>query len=148
MNSLGKGSFPEYTVFTLHSSRIGSLLLTVNHVITNWVVRDKLGAIKYDRGFIRVTTTGHYFIYSQMYYNDARTHVMAHHTYINNEKVMESVGSAIFDSTKDNTRYHGGVFLLRVNDTISVRIPFIRHYNMKSDASFFGAFLLYPGETP
>lgn len=117
-------------------------------MITNWIVRDNMGAIKYERGFIRVMRAGHYFIYSQMYYNDARTHVMAHHTYINNEKVMESVGSAITDSTKDNTRYHGGVFLLRVNDTISVRIPYIRHYNMKTDASFFGAFLLYPGELP
>ena len=116
-------------------------------MITNWIVRDKIGSIHYDRGFIRVKTAGHYFIYSQMYYHDARTHVMSHHTYINNEKTMESIGSAITDSTKDNTRYHGGVFLLRVNDTISVRIPYIRHYNMKTDASFFGAFLLYPGDS-
>jgi len=145
----GKGPFPEYTVFTLHSSRIWtSVLLTVSHVITNWIVRDKMGAIKYDQGFIIVGRTGHYFIYSQMYYNDARTHLMAHQTYVNNERVMESVGSALTDSTKDNTRYHGGVFLLRVNDTISVRIPYLRQYNMKSDASFFGTFLLYPGESP
>jgi len=107
-----------------------------------------MGTIRYDQGLIIVPRTGHYFIYSQMYYNDARTHVMAHHTYINNEKVMESVASAITDSTKDNTRYHGGVFLLRANDTVSVRIPYIRHYYMKSDASFFGAFLLYPEEAP
>ena len=116
-------------------------------MISNWIVRDKIGSIQYDRGFIRVPTAGHYFIYSQMYYHDARTHVMAHYTYINNEKAMESIGSAITDSTKDNTRYHGGVFLLRVNDTISVRIPYLRHYNMKTDASFFGAFLLYPGDS-
>ena len=78
-----------------------------------------------------------------MYYNDARLPVMAHHTYINNEKVMESVGSSVTASTKYNTKYHGGVFLLRANDTISVRVPYIRHYSMKTDASFFGAFLLY-----
>ena len=82
-----------------------------------------------------------------MYYYDGRTLVMAHYTYINNKKVMESIASALTDSTKDNTRYHGGVFLLRVNDTISVRIPYIRHCNMKTDASFFGAVLLYPSES-
>ena len=122
-------------------------LFTASHRITNWVVRNKLGSIHYDRGFIRVTRAGHYFIYSQMYYHhNARTYVMAHHTYINNEKVMESVGSASTDSTKYSTKYHGGVFLLKANDTISVRIPYIRHYSMKTSASFFGAFLLYPGE--
>ena len=122
-------------------------------MISDWIVRDKIGSIQYDwRGFIKVTTAGHYFIYSQMYYGDARSYEMAHYTYINNEKAMESMaGSDFSDSRKGNTRYHGGVFLLRVNDTISVRMPFrpyIKYaYNWKTDASFFGAFLLYPDES-
>ncbi|XP_022792743.1 ectodysplasin-A-like isoform X1 [Stylophora pistillata] len=124
-----------------------SLSNPLSNLITNWVVRNKLGSIHYDRGFITVIKDGHYFIYSQMYYHDARTYVMAHHTYINNELVLESVGSTITDNTKFNTKYHGGVFLLKTNDTISVRIPYIRHYSMKSSASFFGAFLLYSGES-
>lgn len=120
---------------------------TASILITNWVVRNKLGYIHYDRGFITVVKGGHYFIYSQMYYHDARTNVMAHHTYINDERVLESVGSALTDKTKFSTKYHGGMFLLKANDTISVRIPYVRHYSMKSGASFFGAFLLYSGES-
>ena len=119
---------------------------TVYLLITNWIVHHKVGSIQYKRGVIRVARAGHYFIYSQMYYFDSRSPVMAHYTYINDRNVMQSVGSSVTPSTKYNTKYHGGVFLLRANDTISVRIPYVRNYEMKTDASFFGAFLLYPGD--
>ena len=120
--------------------------ITVHLLITNWIVHSKVGSIQYKRGVIKVAKAGHYFIYSQMYYYDSRLRVMAHHTNINDRKVMESVGSSLTASTKYNTKYHGGVFLLRANDTISVRIPYMRHYSMKADASFFGAFLLYSSD--
>lgn len=120
--------------------------MTVYLLITNWIVHHKVGSIQYKRGVIRVARAGHYFIYSQMYYFDSRLPVMAHYTYINDRNVMESVGSSVTPSTKYNTKYHGGVFLLRANDTISVRIPYVRNYEMKTDASFFGAFLLYSSD--
>ena len=77
-----------------------------------------------------------------MYYIDGFTVQMGHGTYINQDKVLESVGSVISASRKYNTKYHGGVFLLRENDTLSVRIPFAKSYYMDREGSFFGAFLL------
>ena len=77
-----------------------------------------------------------------MYYYDGSTIQMGHNTYINHEKVMESIGSVISAQRKYNTKYHGGVFLLQENDTISVRIPYTMHFHMDSEGSFFGVFLL------
>ena len=77
-----------------------------------------------------------------MYYYDGATALMGHHTYINDEKVMESVGSVIGLKRKYNTKYHGGVFLLQERDTISVYIPYSKLYFMDIEGSFFGAFLL------
>ena len=77
-----------------------------------------------------------------MYYFDGDVLRMGHSTYINHEKVMGSSGSVISAVRKYNTKYHGGVFLLQENDTISVRIPYTNHFYMDSENSFFGAFLL------
>ena len=77
-----------------------------------------------------------------MYYYDGTTIQMGHSTYINHEKVMESSGSVISAKRKYNTKYHGGVFLLHENDIISVHIPYVVHFFMDSEGSFFGAFLL------
>ena len=56
----------------------------------------------------QITAAEEYYIY-----NDARTHVMAHDTYINNRKVMESVGSSIIVvrpnvSYKNNSVFYSG----------------------------------------
>lgn len=115
------------------------------HRISNWNERHREGSIEYHSttGFIEVKKKGYYYIYSQMYYYDGSTVLMGHHTYINHEKVMESAGSVIGPKRKYNTKYHGGVFLLQENDTISVHIPYTTHYFMDSEGSFFGAFLLH-----
>ena len=81
-----------------------------------------------------------------MYYYDGESLQMAHNTYINHEIVMESLASVINQTKKYNTKYHGGVFLLRVNDTISVRVPYTSRYNMDSLKSFFGAFMIHPSD--
>lgn len=112
--------------------------------IKNWNLRHREGSILYNdnRGYIEVKKTGYYFIYSQMYYYDGTSAQMGHYTYINHDKVLESMGSVVSSSKKYNTKYHGGVFLLRENDTISVHVPFTKSYYMDEEASFFGAFLL------
>ena len=94
-------------------------------------------------GHIEVKKTGYYFIYSQMYYYDGTTVQMGHSTYINHDKVLESVGSVVSVNRKYNTKYHGGVFLLRENDTLSVHIPYTKAYYMDREGSFFGAFMLH-----
>lgn len=81
-----------------------------------------------------------------MYYYDGETLQMAHNTYINSQIVMESLASVINQTKKYNTKYHGGVFLLRVNDTISVRVPYTSRYNMDSLKSFFGAFMIHSAD--
>lgn len=115
------------------------------HRITNWAQKHREGSILYhsSTGHIEVKRKGYYYIYSQMYYYDGSTIQMGHNTYINHEKVMESSGSVISAERKYNTKYHGGVFLLQENDTISVHIPYTMHYFMDSEGSFFGAFLLH-----
>lgn len=116
------------------------------HRITNWNVKHRQGSIVYHASFgeVEVKRAGFYFVYSQMYYFDGNTSQMAHDTYINNKKVMGSVGSVIGEYKKLNTKYHGGVFRLQVNDTISVRSPYTKEFNMVPWGSFFGAFLLHP----
>ena len=116
--------------------------------ITHWNLRHREGSILYHvtTGYIQVKKTGYYFIYSQMYYYDGTSAQMGHYTYINRDKVLESMGSVVSSSRKYNTKYHGGVFLLRENDTISVHIPFTKNYYMDAEGSFFGAFsLAFPG---
>ena len=117
---------------------------SLRHAIKNWKVKHINGAIKYhsSSGLIEVKRKGYYYIYSQMFYYDGSTIQMGHNTYINHEKVMESLGSVISAQRKYNTKYHGGVFLLQENDTISVRIPYTMHFHMDSEGSFFGVFLL------
>ena len=102
------------------------------------------GSILYhpSTGQIQVKRKGYYFIYSQTFFTDGSGLIMGHDTYINEFRVMASVGSVVSDIRKYNTKYHGGVFLLQENDTISVRLPYTIHLRMNSEASFFGAFLL------
>ena len=108
-------------------------------------MKHKKGSIKYhwDTGRIEVKKTGYYFIYSQMFYYDGTSLQMGHYTYINHDKVLESLGSVVNDRRKYNTKYHGGVFLLRENDTLSVIIPYSKTYYMDREGSFFGAFLVH-----
>ena len=126
-------------------SQLGTILSLESKIITQWTERHREGSIEYHSttGFIEVKKKGYYYIYRQMYYYDGSTVLMGHHTYINHEKVMESAGSVIGPKRKYNTKYHGGVFLLQENDTISVHIPYTTHYFMDSEGSFFGAFLLH-----
>ena len=113
--------------------------------ITNWAVRHIEGSIVYhsESGHIEVKKTGYYFIYSQMFYYDGTALQMGHYTYINHDKVLESLGSVVSDMRKYNTKYHGGVFLLRANDTLSVHIPYSKTYYLDREGSFFGAFLVH-----
>ena len=77
-----------------------------------------------------------------MHYYDGSAVLMGHSTYINRERVMGSSESVISASRRYNTKYHGGVFLLRENDTISVRVSYSKVYYMGTDHSFFGAYKL------
>ena len=128
----------------LNFLRPGSSRLSITH----WKVKHMAGAVQYhnSQGTIEIKIAGYYFIYSQMYYYDGSPILMAHHTFINNDKVMESVGSVISDTKMFNTKYHGGVFLLQANDTISVGVPYTKKYYMDEEGSFFGAFLIHPIE--
>ena len=100
------------------------------------------------KGEIKVKRAGYYFVYSQMFYADGGDKIlqMAHETYISGEKVMssvESITSKDSNSRQYHTKYHGGVFHVKANGTISVRAPFTIRYQMDPTASFFGAFLLH-----
>ena len=113
-------------------------------------MKHKSGSMEYEetRGEIKVKRTGYYFIYSQMYYADGgkETLQMAHDTYIGGEIVMssmESITSKDSNSRQFHTKYHGGVFHVKANGTISVRAPFTIRYQMDPTGSFFGAFLLH-----
>ena len=121
------------------------VFVAVEPRVSNWEVRHKVGSIEYrsETGQIVVKKTGYYFIYSQMFYYDGTALQMGHYTYINHDKVLESLGSVVSDLRKYNTKYHGGVFLLRANDTVSVHIPNVKVYNMDREGSFFGAFLVH-----
>lgn len=109
-----------------------------------WRVKHHQGSIRYRQqvGAIVVAKAGLYVIYSQMYYFDDTTPIMGHYTYINSDKVMESVGSVINDAyRKFSTKYHGGVFRLDVNDRIQVRVPSShKDYYMGPTYCFFGAY--------
>ena len=121
------------------------VFVAVEPRVSNWEVRHKVGSIEYRSvtGQIVVKKTGYYFIYSQMFYYDGTALQMGHYTYINHDKVMESLGSVVSHLRKYNTKYHGGVFLLRANDTVSVHIPYVKVYKMDREGSFFGAFLVH-----
>ena len=121
------------------------VFVAVEPRVSNWEVKHKVGSIEYrsETGQIVVKKTGYYFIYSQMFYYDGTALQMGHYTYINHDKVLESLGSVVSDRRKYNTKYHGGVFLLRANDTVSVHIPNVKVYNMDREGSFFGAFLVH-----
>ena len=100
------------------------------------------------RGEIKVKRAGYYFVYSQMYYADGGDKIvlMAHDTYISGKKVMrsvESITSKDSNSRQYHTKYHGGVFHVKANGTISVRAPYTNRYQMDPIGSFFGAFLLH-----
>lgn len=99
-------------------------------------------------GEIKVKRAGYYFVYSQMYYADGGDKIlqMAHNTYISGKIVMssvESITSKDSNSRQYHTKYHGGVFHVKANGTISVRAPFTIRYQMDPTGSFFGAFLLH-----
>lgn len=98
------------------------------------------------RGEIRVKRAGYYFIYSQMYYAEGDTLQMAHDTFIGGKKVMtsmESITSKDHKVRQFHTKYHSGVFHVKANGTISVRVPYTKRYQMDPTGSFFGAFLLH-----
>ena len=110
-------------------------------------MKHKSGSMEYEetRGEIKVKRAGYYFVYSQMYYADGGDKIvlMAHDTYISGKKVMRSVESITSNSRQYHTKYHGGVFHVKANGTISVRAPYTNRYQMDPIGSFFGAFLLH-----
>ncbi|PFX33966.1 Complement C1q and tumor necrosis factor-related protein 9 [Stylophora pistillata] len=130
---------------SIHLVGIDGNIKATNHLITNWKLSHRFGSIDYHEsgGTVEIKKEGYYFIYSQMFYYDGSTIQMGHLTYINNRKVLESMASVINKTRKFNTKFHGGVFLLRVNDTISVRVPYTKYYRMEATGSFFGAFMLH-----
>ncbi|XP_068732463.1 complement C1q subcomponent subunit C-like [Montipora capricornis] len=116
-----------------------------SHRIVNWDIAHKEGSIVYhaDLGEIQVKVAGVYFVYSQIFYFDGSTNQMAHDTFINGNREMSSEASIIGPSKKLDTKYHGRIFRLRVNDTIGVRARYTKLFNMVPWGSFFGAFLVH-----
>ncbi|KAJ7392568.1 hypothetical protein OS493_010215 [Desmophyllum pertusum] len=90
---------------SIHLVGDGQQIRPMHHRVNYWVLKHKAGSIIYNQvtGDIEVKRTGYYFIYSQMYYYDGTTMAMGHSTYINHEKVMESVGSVVSVRRKYNT---------------------------------------------
>ncbi|CAH3149680.1 unnamed protein product [Pocillopora meandrina] len=132
---------------SIHLVGSGGRIKAKNHIITKWKLSHTFGSIVYHEstGTVEIKKEGYYFIYSQMFYYDGSTIQMAHSTFINDRKVLSSMASVINETKKYNTKFHGGVFLLRLNDTISVRVPYTSHYYMRERESFFGAFMLHHG---
>lgn len=60
-----------------------------------------------------------------MYYYDVWINVMVYYIYINDERVLESVGSVFIDKMKFSIKYYGGMFLFKVNDIIFVCILYV-----------------------
>ena len=113
-------------------------------------MKHKSGSMKYEetRGEIKVKRAGYYFVYSQMFYADGGDKIfqLGHDTYISDKKVMssvESITSKAFNPRQYHTKYHGGVFHVKANGTISVRATYTNRYQMDPTRSFFGAFLLH-----
>ena len=125
-------------------------LLVNRQRVHHWTLKHLEGSIMYNpsTGHIQVKKSGYYFVYSQMYYCDGSSAYMAHATYINNNKVMGSIGSVINSKKFLDSKYHGGVFLLRENDTISVHVSYLGIYCMTSGESFFGAYRIGGPGTP
>ena len=99
-------------------------------------------------GEIKVKRGGYYFVYSQMFYADGGDKILqlGHDTYISDKKVMssvESITSKDSNSRQHHTKYHGGVFHVKANGTISVRAINTFRYLVDPTRSFFGAFLLH-----
>lgn len=127
------------------------ILLAVNSQrVSNWTLKHREGSILYNpsSGHIQVKKAGYYFIYSQMFYYDGSSTYMAHATFINDAKVMGSIGSVIDSKRFLDTKFHGGVFSLRENDTISVHVSYHSTYYMTFGESFFGAFWIGGPGTP
>jgi hypothetical protein len=118
--------------------------LVSSQSISAWKVSQRQGSIQYHQplGAIVVAKPGLYFIYSQMYYHDKTTPIMGHYTCINNIKVLESIGSVINDSHRRySTKYHGGMFRLKQNDRIQIRVPFThKQYFMDATTSYLGTY--------
>lgn len=68
---------------------------------------------------------------------------MGYYIYINDDKVLESMGSVISIIRRYNIKYYGGVFFLIEDDIIFVGILYIKLYYMDREGSFFGVFLFY-----
>ena len=83
-----------------------------------------------------------------MFYYDGSSTYMAHATFINDDKAMGSIGSVIDSKRFLDTKFHGGVFSLRENDTISVHVSRQSTYYMTFGESFFGAFWIGGPGTP
>ena len=83
-----------------------------------------------------------------MLYYDRSSTYMAHATFINDNKVMGSIGSVINSKKFLDTKFHGGVFSLRENDTISVHVSDQSTYYMSFGESYFGAFWIGDPGTP
>ena len=115
----------------------------------NWEKNDaryhRAGKIRYHTtGFIEIKKPGFYFVYNQMYYHEGHAFEMAHYTFINHRKVLESLSSVVNTFKKHNTKFQAGVFNLTTGDYISVRGIVNRKYRMKPSSTYFGAVMLFP----
>ena len=107
-----------------------------------WRLKYRSGNMTYQRGYLRVTVTGFYFIYSQMFYFDGSTRHMGHIMCIDDRKVLKTVYSVPDKQKKYQTQYLGGVFQINRGQTISVGTPFTKLFYFNETSSFFGAFML------
>lgn len=114
--------------------------------IKQWKLEHREGSIHYDKrkGCIIVSITGYYFLYSQVYYFDDKTHLYSHTVYKNSVKILHSSSSVANNSTKYNSNYNGAMFFMKKGDQISLRVDVTGHYNFHPTKTYIGAFLVVP----
>lgn len=114
--------------------------------IKQWNMEHHEGNIQYDKrkGCIIISTTGYYFVYSQVFYFDAKTYHYSHGVYKNNIKILHSSSGVANNNTKYNSKYNGAMFLLKTGDRISVRVHVTGLYNFQPDKTYIGAFFVMP----
>ncbi|KAK3605582.1 hypothetical protein CHS0354_005889 [Potamilus streckersoni] len=132
------------------------------HHMLKWNQTCKLSninGIEYKDGKLRVTTSGFYYIYSQVTYQDDRNSfpyndndIVLHHSIhkeyndggdTSREKLMESSQSRcqIVGDKSNKTSYIGAVFYLKENDHIQVKVSHPPKLLLSENSNYFGMYL-------
>ena len=100
------------------------------------------GGMTFSRGRLTVPRTGRYYIYAQAYFNTmTRNKEKRISIQINGNRI--ALAMPHYNLGFHGTGYTGGVFILRANDVISVRVEDtdVRIY-MGQSCTYFGAFMI------